>query len=340
MVTQLDVARRAGVGRRTVSNVVTGFPYVSKDVRERVLQAIDELGYVPNRAAQRLRTGRSGFIALLVPEVGVGYFGEISNLIVEEAAGRGLGTVVAQTRGSRDRELNEIERILAVQPDGLIVSPLGLSEEDLSSLQERCPVALIGEHLVDTSVRPAVIDNERAAFDVVSHLLSTGRREIAFVGITADAPRFTTLRREGYRRALRAAGRKATHEFPTAGFDYDDGARAGAKLVERNASRGRIDAVFCATDGLAIGVLRALHDAGLRVPADIAVAGFDDIAESRFVNPRLTTVAPDKAEIARRAVAAILDDVPIDGPVEFRLEVRESTVGPDATSNKTRHQRL
>ena len=89
MVTQMDVARRAGVSRRTVSNVVTDFPYVKTEVRERVQRAIVELGYVPNRAAQRLRTGHSGVIALLVPEVGVGYFGEIGNLIIEAAAARG-----------------------------------------------------------------------------------------------------------------------------------------------------------------------------------------------------------------------------------------------------------
>src|SRR5690606_19277763 len=132
MVTQQDVADRAGVGRRTVSHVVTGFRYVNAEVRERVLRAIDELGYVPNRAAQQLRTGRSGVIALTVPEIGVGYFGELGTLIIEEAAARGIGTVVAQTRGSRARELTELERLLALQPDGVIMSPLGLTAADVA----------------------------------------------------------------------------------------------------------------------------------------------------------------------------------------------------------------
>src|SRR5690606_40487186 len=148
VVTQQEVADRAGVGRRTVSHVITGFPHVSAEARARVLRAIDELGYVPNRAAQQLRTGRSGVIALTVPEIGVGYFGELGTLIVEEAASRGLGTVVAQTRGVRDRELTELERILALQPDGVIMSPLGLTPADLADLAARVPVALIGEHLL------------------------------------------------------------------------------------------------------------------------------------------------------------------------------------------------
>jgi DNA-binding LacI/PurR family transcriptional regulator len=321
----MDVARRAGVGRRTVSNVVTGFPYVSKDVRERVLRAIDELGYVPNRAAQQLRTGRSGVIALTVPELGVGYFGELSNLVVEEAASRGLGTVVAQTRGSRRRELTEIERILALQPDGVIMSPLGLTAHDIAGFAARTNIALIGEHFVGGPGDPIAIDNTAAAHDIVTHLIDTGRERIAFLGMADDSPRFNALRREGYRNALESRGLAPIPRVDAQDFTSSEGYDAGALLVERIRAGARVDAVFCVTDEVAIGAVRALHDAGLKVPDDIAVAGFDDIVEGRFATPRLTTVSPDKREIARQAVSMVLGETPAHGRIPYRLELREST---------------
>ena len=327
MVTQMDVARRAGVGRRTVSNVVTGFPYVSKDVRERVLRAIEELGYVPNRAAQQLRTGRSGVIALTVPEVGVGYFGELGNLVVEEAAARGLGTVVAQTRGSREREITEIERLLALQPDGVIMSPLGLTADDLAGFSARTNVAVIGEHFVGTHTRPIAIDNAAAARDVVSHLLASGRERIAFLGMSAASPNFNQLRRRGYLEALERHGIAPIAAAEARDFTSADGYDAGTALAARIGEGERVDAVFCVTDEVAIGAMRALHDAGLRVPADVAVTGFDDIVEGRYANPRLTTVSPDKREIARQAVAAVLGEPSDDAQIAYRVELRESTTG-------------
>jgi DNA-binding LacI/PurR family transcriptional regulator len=328
VVTQQDVADRAGVGRRTVSHVITGFPHVSVDARERVLQAIDELGYVPNRAAQQLRTGRSGVIALTVPEIGVGYFGELGTLIVEEAAARGLGTVVAQTRGARERELTELERILALQPDGVIMSPLGLTADDLAGISSRVPVALIGEHFVGSppagALRPIAIDNAVAASEVVEHLVGLGRRRVAFLGMPGGGPRFNALRRGGARAGLARAGFGPVADVEVRDFTWEDGYRAGTEVAAR-VRAGDLDAVFCVTDEVAIGVMRALHDAALSIPDDIAVAGFDDIPEGRYATPRLTTVAPDKAEIARRAVAAGLGESPVAGPVPHRLAPREST---------------
>lgn len=324
MVTQMDVARLAGVGRRTVSNVVIGFPHVSEDVRARVLRAIDQLGYVPNRAAQHLRTGRGGVIALTVPEVGVGYFGELANLIIEEAASRGVGTVVAQTHGSRERELAEIERILALQPDGLIASPLGLTPDDVEQLSHRTRVAVIGEHLHGQGVASIAIDNAAAADEVVEHLIRSDRRGIAFIGATGDLPRFNALRRDGYSSALARHGLEPFTGISVADFTSQAGFEAGAELA-RHAASG-IDAAFCVTDEVAIGVVRALHDAGIRVPGDVAVAGFDDIPEGRYSTPRLTTASPDKREIARRAVACALGEPPVRAAIGHVIVTRESSV--------------
>ena len=319
----MDVARLAGVGRRTVSNVVIGFPHVSAEVRARVLRAIDELGYVPNRAAQRLRTGRSGIIALTVPAVGVGYFGELANLIIEEAAARGVGTIVAQTHGLRPRELTELERILALQPDGLITSPLGLTPDDVAGLSERTNVAVIGEHFHEQQIASIAIDNTAAAAEIASHLIAAGRRRIAFLGRSDDPARFDVLRRTGYQRALADHGLQTITDVQVNDYTSEAGFDAGAVLAQRVPSG--LDAVFCVTDEVAIGVMRALHDAQLRVPDDVAVAGFDDIPEGRYSTPRLTTASPDKNEIARRAVAAAMGEPHVAHAVAHVLAVREST---------------
>lgn len=327
VVTQLDVARHAGVGRRTVSHVVTGFPHVSNDVRERVLRSIEVLGYVPNRAARQLRTGRSGVIALMVPELGVGYFGELGNLIIEEVATRGLGTVVAQTRGSRTRELAEMERIIALQPEGLIVSPLGLTKKDLESLTSRTRLAVIGEHFVDSDEGSIAVDNVSASREMVEHLLNSGRRHIVFVGAAGVEPQFNRMRREGYSQAMENAGLDANLDIQIDGFTADDGYVCGDQVARSVATGTPIDAVYCVTDEVALGFIRALHDARIRVPDDIAVAAFDDIVEGRFSTPRLTTVAPDKAAIAHLAVNSVLGGSTTPSPVKYSLKLRESTEG-------------
>jgi len=232
-----------------------------------------------------------------------------------------------QTRGSRTRELQEIERVLALQPDGLILSPLGLSAEDLESIRARCPVSLIGEHFLGSAESAVAIDNVGAARELVSHLLSLGRRHIAILGVTDDVPRFMGLRRDGYLAARQEFGVEPAGDIRTDAYEYVDGFTSGSHLADRIRAGAAIDAVFCVTDGLAIGVIRALHDAGMHVPDDVAVAGFDDIAEGRYSTPRLTTISPDKQQIAHRALEALLGGESPSGAIEHRLSIRESTVG-------------
>lgn len=330
----MDVAKRAGVGRRTVSNVVIGFPHVSDEVRARVLRAIDELGYVPNRAAQRLRTGRSGIIALTVPELGVGYFGELANLIIEEAARRGVGTIVAQTHGSRDQELAEIERMLALQPDGIITSPLGLTSNDIDNITQRTNAAIIGEHFYGDGIPTIAIDNSAAASDVIGDLVASGRRRIAYIGAEGPLPRFNELRRAGYLSALADHGLEPITDITVTDFTSPAGLEAGAQVARRIEAGDGIDAVFCVTDEVAIGVIRGLHDAELSVPDDVAVSGFDDVPEGRYLTPRLSTVTPDKQEIARRAVDAALGTAS-DGTIGYALATRESTVANESTVAKS-----
>jgi DNA-binding LacI/PurR family transcriptional regulator len=329
-----EVASRAGVSVKTVSNVVNGYLHVAPSTRQRVQQAIDEMGYRPNLSARSLRSGRTGIIAVAVPRLDEPYFAELAAAVIAVADERGCTVLVDQTDGMREREQLALAGIRPDLIDGLILSPLALGADDLQApSQVAAPLVLLGERISDTSHDHVAIDNVAAARLATEHLLSLGRARVAAIG-TMDAVTAQTaqLRSTGYRNALVAAGRAVLpdHEQEVAGFTREAGALAADRLLDLPEPP---DAVFCFSDVLALGALHALHRRGVRVPEDVAVIGIDDIAESRFSTPTLSTVAQDVGEIARLAVEALLlrlaegaGDPPHEVTVAHRLQVRESTV--------------
>lgn len=334
-VTMRDVARHAGVSVRTVSNVVNDFALVSDDTRARVRRALADLGYQPNLVARNLRQGRSGMIALVLPELGVPYFSELTGFVIDEAGRRGYTVIIDQTDGDPERERQLVlanER--AALFDGLIFSPLALSAADLISRTSTTPVVLLGERVDGAAFDHIAIDNVAAARAATEHLIGIGRSRIAAIG---DQPYETgetaQYRTQGYGEALNAAGRQVDPELviPTPRFHRADGAEAMTRLLDRPDPP---DAVFCYNDLLALGALRTLHSRGLKVPQDVAVAGFDDTEDGRFSTPTLTTIAPDKRRIAHLAVDRLFARLggdtgpPVTTITEFSLQIRESTGGP------------
>lgn len=335
-VTQADVAALARVSRRTVSNVINDYPHIREHVRHRVQAAIDELGYEPNRSARSLRMGRTHTIGVALPELDVGYFAEIGRLLVEVAEELGYTVLISQT-GARDREIKTLKMFRRQQVDGVVFSAISIEAAELSRQLRDVPVVLIGEHLLESTLDRVAVDNVAAARVAVEHLLKIGRRRIAFVGLGryGKGPEMPDLRLRGYLDALAAARRRRTPalEVGVAGYHRAGGFDATRELLAAGAV---FDAVFCANDMLAFGAIRALVDAGYRVPDDVAVVGFDDVEEARFSVPRLTTVSPDKRRIARSCIellAARIEDTdePEAFPVDsFTLAIRGSTV-TDAT---------
>ncbi|MFB7338267.1 LacI family transcriptional regulator [Streptomyces adustus] len=329
-----DVAERAGVSIKTVSNVVNNYPHVTPAMRARVQSAIDELGYRPNLTARHLRKGRTGIIALAVPELGNPYFAELAGAVIDAAAEHEFTVLLDHTRGDREQEILVSQGLPARVIDGLILSPLELEAEDLQGRSDDVPLVLLGERVYDLPYDHIAIDNVAAARCAVRHLLGRGRTRIAYLGARTDsANRPAHLRLAGWREELGAAGVPAPDSLvvPVGGWDRDDGARAMAELLD---SGVRPDAVFAYNDLIAIGAMRVLHERGLRVPWDVAVVGFDDLAEGRFGAVTLTTVSPDKQAIARMAVASLLRSLSgreVPGgrelTAEFRLVERESTLG-------------
>lgn len=336
-----EVAAAAGVSPRTVSNVVSGSPLVAPATRERVQRAVDALGYRPNAAARTLRRGRTGLVALVVPEIESPYFGEVAALLSAEAGRRGWTLLVEASGGDAERERALLTGGRTLDVDGVIASPWALPPAEAAARTGAAPLVLLGERSAEGLADHVAVDNAAAAAEATAHLLAAGRRRVAAVGLQPHLANETArLRQVGYRRALAAAGHWPEEELevPTRRLHRADGERAATALL---AAAQPPDALFCFTDQLALGALRALHVRGVRVPDDVAVVGFDDVEDGRYATPSLTTVSPDKRAIAAEAVRCLAeriaargtagagaDEPPVrDVVVPHRLVVRESS-GP------------
>lgn len=321
-----DVAARAGVSMKTVSNVINDFPHVSPGTRAKVAAAIEELGYVPNLGARNLARGRTGVIVLGVPQLDMPYFASLAMHLIAAAERAAWWVQIRQTGGERETELELLAGARGGRIDGVVLSPVALGPDDLARRPPDLPLVLLGEQQLGV-VDHIGIDNVAAARTAVAHLLRTGRRRIAVAGGGWG----TDLRVRGAQEAVRAAGLELDRQLhlEVGGVTGPHGEQAMDVHLDGG---GEVpDAVFCATDWLAMGVIRSLHLHGHRVPADVAVMGFDDIPYDLSALPTLSTIAPDRAQIARLAVESLRrqenhpDAVGRDVLADHTLVVREST---------------
>jgi DNA-binding LacI/PurR family transcriptional regulator len=328
-----DVAEHAGVSVKTVSNVVNGYVHVSPAMRERVQASLEQLNYRANLSARSLRGGRSGVIALAVPALDMPYFAELTRYVVQEAELLGYTVLVDQTDGLREREHVVATGVRSHLIDGLILSPVAMGYDELSRLGSETPTVLLGEKVGGGDIDHVAFDNVAAARTATEHLLSLGRTRVAAIGYQTDLAALSgvaAVRRAGYEQAIAAAGLPVRHDLTreVGAYVRRDGARAMASLLDDD-----LDGVFCFNDQLALGALRTLIRRGVRVPDDIAVIGVDDIEDGRYSTPSLSTIAPDKAAVARQAVRLLHDRLEEPSAssqevsVGFRLVPRESTVG-------------
>lgn len=334
MASRREVAERAHVSIRTVSNVAVGSPHVAPETRARVLKAMKEFGYRPSEFARSLKVGRSGIVGLMLPELDTPYFAELTRAFVERGVELGLTVVVDQTDGDRSREEAALRRTSdGALFDALVMNPLALRAADLDEHNfQTGPIVLLGEDDFP-GYDKVMIDNYHAAQDVVEHLAAQGRTHIAAIGAERTTHGSSTLRLAGYRAAIQhtsnGSNKQELVEYVDA-FRRTDGATAMSRLL-RNRPTTHVDAVFCFSDPLALGALRTLHEAGIRVPDDIAIVGWDDTEDGRFSFPSLSTISPDKNWIARTALDRITRRLEgtTSGPETligpYRLVIRESS---------------
>lgn len=309
MSTIAKVAERAGVSRTTVSHVMNHADRVSKPLREKVLAAIEELGYAPNPQAQSLRTGRTNVVATLIPDILNPYFTELVKTVQTELEATGLDTLIFNTDvpgGHPERHGREyLRQLTRKRVDGLIVGDFALRGL-LDRLPEiDVPAVFIG-HLADHSVDSVALDDFGGGYLMGTHLAAQGHRRIAHV----TGPRIfreADGRSAGFDRALADHGIAVDASLRYEGsFLQPSGREAVRWLYEAHA--GKLpSAVFFANSLMAIGALTEFYDRGLRVPQDMAVATFDDIAQLEYVRPRLTTVGNSPAALARAATRMLTE---------------------------------
>ena len=330
-VTMNDVARVAGVSLKTVSNVINNYEFIRPATKQRVLDAIDELGYEANLTARSLRSGKTSMIGLVLADLSIPYYAELASDIMKAAWTRGYRVLVEQSGNGPGHEKAALQGQFRTLTDGLLFIPLTLDAEQIMEAAGKKPLVLLGEYVQDPRLDMVLIQNHRAAAAVTAHLLAGGRRRIAVLGAhDGDTTGSNGLRLEGYKAALADAG-VAYDPALVIDCDWrrDGGAEGTARLLD---SGVEFDAVFGLNDALALGALHELLIRGRKVPEEIAVAGFDDIDEAKFASPSLTTVAPGRAEIAERAVELLINRIENkDAPLHvqqpqaaFELRIRQS----------------
>lgn len=331
-----DVASAAAVSTMTVSNVVNGrSARVGEATRQRVLEAIDQLGYRVNPTARSLRRGRTGVIGLAVPDIAAEYYGELAGRLARRLREHGFRLAVESTGGDLVGELDTLAASRLDTYDALVLAVAAGDVEDLDRLQPDKPVVLVGERAIASRYHHVVMDNVGGARLATGHLLDRGARAVvALGGIDGDHDSVQELRVRGYREA-----------HAERGLDVDPGLiveaalaaeEAGERLSALLAGGAAVDGVFALTDSAATGALRALADRGLRVPHDVVVIGFDNVTSSRFTVPSLSTIEPGNDEMADAVCSMLLAqlDRASDGGARLamprpHLVVRQST-GADA----------
>lgn len=304
-----DVAKQAGVSVSSVSNYLNGYPYMRKGIKEQIAIAIDELGYVANVTARNLKSGRTGLLSLSIPDLNQIYFAELAEEVIKAGREYGFRVIVESTGNDKERELASIQSMKDGRSDGLILSPVKMTDLDLAAFKGDYPIVLLGERIFQADMPHVVIKNTEAAECATELLIQAGCKRIAIVGgSTQNVPSSRLLRTQGYINALKKHGYpidtsliRETNEWTSFEASY---------AVQQMFSEGNVpDGIFAANDLLALGVLNKLKELNVKVPNDVKVIGFDNITESTYMFPSLTTIDPGRDRIARTAVQLVNEQI-------------------------------
>jgi LacI family transcriptional regulator len=330
--TMKRIAGELGVSITTVSKVLNNRADISEATRSRVLAKVEELGYQRNAVARSLSLRRSHTVGIVIPDLMHSFFVEVIAGIEPVASVRGYGLLLCSSSEDPRKEKSELEMLRSRQVDGIVLaSAHGSGTTELLQQLTKQGTAIV---MIDRDDHPSVkchrvlTDDERVGQLATSHLLDLGRRAIAHIGGPAIV--HAKRREKGWREALRARGLKPPDEWIVrGGFMESEGYRAMKRLL---AVRPKIDAVFAANDPSAIGAMKAIWEAGLRVPDDVAVVGVGDIALGDLLRVPLTTVGWSRKDQGRHAAELLLNGLDDDNAAEPQriiippqLIVRESS---------------
>lgn len=333
MATIQDVARRAGVSTATVSRVLSAPERVAGPTRERVMTAVEALGYAPNLAAKTLRTLRTEKILVTVPDISNPFFSQVIRGVEEAALAAGYSVLLGDTRHEPEREEQYGRMLRRKEADGLIFLghrlPAGLAGM-VAAMGPRAPIVNGCEYSPGLGVPSAHIDNAAAAAEAMEHLYGLGHARIGIITGPLASP-LSRDRLQGARAAAERHGHAERLSVETGDFSIESGLERTLALM---AAAAAPTALFCFSDEMAIGALEALRRLGLSCPADVSVVGFDDIRYARHVDPPLTTVSQPMARIGHETVRLLLEILAGEAPVishvtlAHQLVVRASTGAP------------
>lgn len=330
-----DIARDLGLSTMTISKALRGHSDIRLETRERVLKRIRELNYQPNFAARALITGRSWSIGLVVPDLIHPFFAQIAKAISIATRGSGYGLVITSSEDDAELEHQEIEQLLARHVDAMIIASSQLTADSFRHIEERgIPYVLIDRRIRDLSVNFIGVDDEAVGMLATRHLVEQGCKRIAHIrgGQTSTA----IGRLKGFKRALSASGLKMLPEhIVSIGISGDDQGEPGGyeatKILLQ--TEPRPDGIFCFNDPVAMGAMRAILEAKLRIPRDVALVGCGNVQYSGLLRVPLTTVDQDStaigkyaAEYALALVGAKKTSLPQDHLITPKLVVRASSM--------------
>lgn len=307
MPTIRDVAAHAKVSVSTVSHVLNGTRFVEPETEDRVRAAIEALGYRPNSVARSLRRRQTGTIGLLVPDNSNPFFAEVARAIEDAGFTEGYNLILCNSDGSESKEAAYIDVLLSKQMDGLLLISSGNRSDSLQAiLRAQVPVVVVDRRLDDLPVDQVLVDNEEGGYQAGRYLVQLGHRRLGCItGPSSVSP--SAERIVGFRRALAEAGIALPLETIIRGdFQYAGGEAATRELLKRELD---FTAIFVVNDVMAIGAINVLSRAGLRVPDDVSVIGFDNIPQTSAMMPSITTIAQPIAELGKVSISLLLDRI-------------------------------
>lgn len=317
MATIADVAKRAGVSVSTAARVLSGRGYAADETRRRVLEAADELGYVPNQVARSLRTRQTRMVGLLIGDVENSFYSVIAKHVESVAKGAGYHVVLCNGDDDPDIEREYLQLLEGIRVDALVVTPTSKNRRHLARLLEKGIVIVqVDRRVEDLAADAILVDNEAGAASATAYLIEAGHTH---VGILTGELAVPTARQRlaGYERALKEHGLPVREELVKTGSFHREHAIEDATDLIR--AQPAPTAIFAANNILAEGALIALEQQGLRVPRDVSLVAFDDVPWMRMIEPPVTTVRQPIADMARSAAELLL------------RRLREGRQGPPST---------
>ena len=321
----------AGVSVATVSHVLNQTRYVSQDLTDKVLKVIEEVDYRPNLVARGLRAKKTQTVGLIVPDIQNPLYAEIAKTIENILFSHNITLSLCNSEHLLDKEKDYINALRAKLVDGLIIIPASDEAAHINQVMKSgLPVLVLDRPLSHLKVDQVLIDHDHGAKDAVEYLLKLGHSRLAYLDKKYQLPH-KLARLEGVYKALSAHGlpRDALRRVEC-GVSLEDGAQATGLLLQERASRPT--AVFCFDDTIAMGAIRVIKDQGLRVPEDVSVVGFDDMALCSYTVPRLTTLHYPRLQMSKIAcdqllkrIAGETEEEPIQVMLKPKLVIREST---------------